>query len=142
MSYSNETLKKCCRCEIMKLTENFNKDKKRKDGLFPLCIDCRKKYYLKKLDEIKIYIEQNRERRNRYLKNKRETDVNFRLISNTRNRNYKTLKGIIKQSSTKEILGIDNNLFKKWLEFQFTPEMNWSGWSLKLITSSLFACLM
>ena len=53
MSNSNETLKKCCRCEPIKLTENFNKDKKRKDGLFPLCIDCRKNYYLKILDKIK-----------------------------------------------------------------------------------------
>ena len=32
-----------------------------------------------------------------------------------------------KQSSTKEILGIDIGTYKKWLEFQFTPEMNWSN---------------
>ena len=32
-----------------------------------------------------------------------------------------------KQSSTKEILGIDIDLYRKWLEFQFTPEMNWSN---------------
>ena len=43
MSNSNEILKKCCRCEIVKLIENFNKDKNRKDGLCPQSIDCRKK---------------------------------------------------------------------------------------------------
>ena len=32
-----------------------------------------------------------------------------------------------KQASTKEILGIDVNSYRKWLEFQFTPEMNWSN---------------
>ena len=32
-----------------------------------------------------------------------------------------------KQSSTKEILGIGIDLYRKWLEFQFTPEMNWSN---------------
>ena len=32
-----------------------------------------------------------------------------------------------KQSSMKEILGIDIDLYRKWLEFQFTPEMNWSN---------------
>ena len=32
-----------------------------------------------------------------------------------------------KQSSTKDILGIDIDTYKKWLEFQFTPEMNWSN---------------
>ena len=65
------------------------------------------------------------ERRNRYLKNIRETDIEFRLISNTKNSISKSLKGLTKQSSTKEILGIDIITYKKWLEFQFTPEMNW-----------------
>ena len=32
-----------------------------------------------------------------------------------------------KQSSSIIILGIDINLYRKWLEFQFTPEMNWSN---------------
>ena len=79
------------------------------------------------MDKIKRYNEQNRERRNTYLKNKRETDVNFRLTSNTRNRIYKSLKGMMKQFTTKEILSIDIDLHKKWLEFQFTPEMKWSN---------------
>ena len=95
------------------MTENFNKDKNRKDGLCPLCIDCRKNYFLKNLDKIKIYNEQNTERRSRYLKNKRQTDINFRLTSNTRNRIYKSLKGITKQSSTKEILDIDIDTYRK-----------------------------
>ena len=125
MSNSNEISKKCCRCEIVQGIENFNKDKNRKDGLCPQCIDCRRKFYLKNLDKIKLYNEKNRERRNRYLKNKRETDINFRIISNTRNRIYKSLKGMTKQLTTREILGIDIYLYRKWLEFQFTPEMNW-----------------
>ena len=75
----------------------------------------------------KKYNEQNKEKRNFYLKNKRETDVNFSLISNTRNRIYKSLKGMTKQSSTKEVLGIDVDRYKKLIEFQMTPEMNWSN---------------
>ena len=124
MSYSNEILKKYCRCEFIQVIENFNKDKNRKDGLCPLCISCRKDSYFKNLDEIKKYNEQNRERRNLYLKNKRETDVNFRLLSNTRNRIYKSSKGMTKQSSTKDVLGIDIETHKKWIEYQMTPEMN------------------
>ena len=123
----DEDLKRCSRCEIIQVIENFSKDRKCKDGLCPLCKCCRKDYYLENLDKIKIYNEQNRGRRNIYLKNKRETDANFRLISNTRNRIYKSSKGMTKQSSTKEILGIDIDLYRKWLEFQFTPEMNWSN---------------
>ena len=34
---------------------------------------------------------------------------------------------MLKSSSTKEILGIDNNLYKKWIEWQFSPEMNWQN---------------
>ena len=79
------------------------------------------------MDKIKIYNEQNKERRNKYLKNKRETDVNFRLISNTRSRVYKSPKSMTKQSSTKDILGIDFNLYRKWIESQTTPEMNWTN---------------
>ena len=32
-----------------------------------------------------------------------------------------------KQSSTKESLGIDVDLYKKWIECQVTPEMNWTN---------------
>ena len=32
-----------------------------------------------------------------------------------------------KQSSTRDILGIDDDLDRKWIEFQMTPEMNWSN---------------
>ena len=32
-----------------------------------------------------------------------------------------------KQSSSINILGIDIDLYRKWLKFQFTPEMNWEN---------------
>ena len=35
-----------------------------------------------------------------------------------------------KQSSTKEILGIDVDTYRKWIEFQFTPEMNWENFEI------------
>ena len=112
------------------MIENFNKDKNRKDGFNSICKLCRKKYYNENLVKIKKYNEQNKERRNRYLKNKRETDVNFRLISNIRSRIYKSLRGLTKQSSSRDILGIDIDLYRKWIEWQFTPEMNWSNTEL------------
>ena len=79
------------------------------DGLQSRCKFCVNEYYLKNIDKIilktkdwtknnpekvkqnqKKYNEQNKEKRNVYLKNKRETDNNFRLISNTRKRIYKS----------------------------------------------------
>ena len=32
-----------------------------------------------------------------------------------------------KQSSTKDILGIEIDLYRKWIEWQMTPEMNWQN---------------
>ena len=55
MSNSNEILKKCCRCEIVQLIANFNKDKIRQDGVCPQCINCRKIFYFENLDKIKKY---------------------------------------------------------------------------------------
>ena len=103
----DEDIKRCSKCEIIQVIDNFNKDENRKDGLNSICRLCRKKYYNENLVKIKKYNEQNRERRNIYIKNKREKDVKFRLISNTRNRIYKSLKGMTKQSATKDILEID-----------------------------------
>ena len=124
MSNANEILKKCFRDEIIQLIENFNKDRNRKDGLCPLCISCRKDSYIRNLDKTKKYNEQNRERRNNYLKNKRQTDVKFRLISNTRSRIRHALDGKSKSSSAKEILGIDIDTYRKRIEWEMTPEMN------------------
>ena len=32
-----------------------------------------------------------------------------------------------KQSSTEDILGVDIDLYRKWIEYQMTPEINWSN---------------
>ena len=112
------------------------------DGLHPHCISCRKhyynenrektrKYYLENRDKIKKYYLENRDkmytRLNEYVKNRIKTDVNFRLIPNTRRSFHHALNGKLKSSSTKDILGIDISTYKRWIEFQMTPEMNWSN---------------
>ena len=100
-----ELIKKCSKCGIISLKSNFHKNINKKDGVNSMCKVCMKDYYLKINDKTilktrdcnknipekvkqnqKKYNEQNKEKRIVYLKNKRETDVKFRLISNTRNR--------------------------------------------------------
>ena len=63
----------------------------------------------------------------KYERKRRKTDVNFRLIRNTRRRIHHALNGKSKSSSTRNILGIDIDLYRKWIEYQMTPEMNWSN---------------
>ena len=79
----------------------------------------------------KKYYEENRDviikNQINYERNRRKTDVNFRLIRNTRRRMHHALNGKSKSSSTIEILGIDIDLYRKWLEFQYTPEMDWEN---------------
>ena len=131
-------LKVCFRCEVLHLIGNFCKDKNRKDGSFskdkntkdglhPQSRTFPKDFYLKNYDKIKKYNEQNRYKRNIYMKNRRETDVNSNLMANTGIRIYKSLKGMTKESTSRDILGIDIDTYRKCIEYQFTPEMNCSN---------------
>ena len=136
--YDYDLVKKCSKCGIISLKSNFHKNNKSKDGLFSYCKSCviqkqriydfenreriinrNKGYYLKNRDQI---MAQNKI----YTNNRYKTDINFRLICKTRSRIYKSLKGMTKQLSSINILGIDLDTYRKWIEFQFTPEMNWS----------------
>ena len=88
-------------------------------------------YYLQNRDRIKEYQLKNHDKKiaqKRIFSNdKYKSDNNFRLICKTRSRIYKSLKGMSIQSSTTEILGIDFETYKKWIEYQMTPETNWSN---------------
>ena len=142
--YDYDLIKKSCRCGIISLKCNFHKNNNSKDELNSICQGCmkdynlnnsiklvqkQKDYNLKIHDRIKHYKNENREKINdynkKYIKQRRRTDVNFRLILITRSRNQHALNGKSKSSSIRDILGMDINLYKKWTEFQMNPEMNW-----------------
>ena len=118
------------------MKSNFHKNQKLKDGLFSHCKSCviqkQRKYDSENRERI---IKRNKDYRLKHHDEimaqkksvKYNIDINFRLICKTRSRIYKTLKGMTKQSSSINILGIDIDLYKKRLEFQFSPEMNWEN---------------
>ena len=132
-------VKKCLKCGIISLKSNFHKDKKGKDGLFSQCKSCviqrQKIYDSEKIEEVlnrnKVYQLKNHDKiiaqKRIYSNNEYKSDINFRLICRTRSRIRQALKGMTKQSSTKEVLGIDIETYKKWIEYQMTPEMNWQN---------------
>ena len=137
--YDYELVKKCCRCGIVKMKSSFHKRSKSSDGLFSQCKSCviqkQKKYDFEIGERI---INRNKDYRLKhqdkimaqkkiYTTNGYKTDINYRLICKTRSRIYKTLKGMTKQSSSINILGKVIDLYRKWLELQFTPEMNWEN---------------
>ena len=154
----DEDLKKCSKCKTFSSKSNFNKDVSTEDGLYNRCKVCRKEYYMnnsiKLIQKQKDYYSENRDRikecqmkhhdkimtqKKIYTNNRYKTDINYRLICKTRSRIYRTLKGMTKQSSSINILGIDIDLYRKWLEFQFTPEMSWEKIEIDHVKSiSLF----
>ena len=129
-------VERCCRCKSICLKSNFWKNKKMSDGLQSQSIFCVndfiKNYYVANQDRLlnkqNLYDKENRDkintRMNENVKNRIKADVNFRLIRNTRRRIHQALQVKTRSSSTKDILGIDIDTFRKWLEIQFTPEMN------------------
>ena len=133
-----EIVRKCYKCEIEKLIEQFyfGKDSQKYRNE---CIQCRnikqKEYESENSAKIKEYKKQYfqhnknkiNESRKIYFINKRKTDVNFRLICNTRRRIHHALNDKSNSSSTLEILGIDIETYKKWIEFRRTPDMTWDN---------------
>ena len=118
MIEENGLMKKCSDCGILKIKTDFYfrniNQKYRKE-----CAQCtnikQKVYDSENREKIKKYkkkyFHQSKDKindsRKKYEKKRRETDVKFRLIKNTRCRIYHALKGKTKSSSTREKLGID-----------------------------------
>ena len=131
-------MKTCSDCGILKMKTDFYfrsiNQKLRKE-----CVQCTKmkqKVYdcenrEKTKNYKKQYLQQNKGRINEYkkhyVKSRIKTDVNYHIIVYTRNRIYKSLKGMRKQSSSRHMLINDIDCYKRWIEFQFTPEMTWSN---------------
>ena len=88
-------------------------------------------YYLQNRDRIKEHQLKNYDKiiapKKIYSNIKYISDINFRLIRRTRSRIHKALQGKTKSSSTKHILGIDIETYKKMIEWQMTPKMNWTN---------------
>ena len=129
-----EDLKRCSKCKKEKELSEFNvrtaTQKYRKQ-----CRCCnkliKKEYQTNNNDKISLYnkdyFQHNKKKIYESRKNRRKTDVNFRLIRNTRRRIHHALNGKSKSISTKEILGIDIETYKKWIEWQMTPDMTWNN---------------
>ncbi len=63
--------------------------------------------------------------RNANIKERRKTDMDFRLTEILRSKYHKMIKG--SETSYIKIIGCDVETLKKWIEFQFDKEMNWEN---------------
>jgi hypothetical protein len=87
-----------------------------------------KAYYEQNRERIKAYREQNRDKRRIYKRNKRKTDINFKLTENLRKRLRKVLNGKSKSKKTMDLIGCSADFLKKHLENQFQPGMSWENY--------------
>jgi hypothetical protein len=91
-----------------------------------------KAYYKQNADKIKEYgkawEKQNRDKRRIYERNKRKTDLNYKLSDNLRRRVRKVLDGKCKSKKTMDLIGCSADFLKKYLENQFQPGMSWNNY--------------
>lgn len=134
------------RCSETKESDDFYKDKLNKDGLKNKCKSCIreiwnnryiKKGYTKskvKTDDTLSYQQNYHKLYPNYNKNynrkRRLSDPLFKLSGNMRNliKNSFNREYTEKSKKTIEIIGINFNEFKKYIENQFTSEMNWGNY--------------
>ena len=118
----DEDLKRCSKCKNEKELSEFNvrTDTQKYRKQCRCCIKLiKKEYQTNNKDKISLYnkdyFQHNKNKIFESRKNRRKTDVNFCLICNTRRRIHHALNGKSKSISTKEILGIDIETYKKWI---------------------------
>jgi hypothetical protein len=79
--------------------------------------------------EIKLHVKQKNKEylpiKKEKIRNRRKTDLNFRISEVIRSKIYKVLNGL--PTSYTNILGCDYDFLKKWIEFRFDPTMNWEN---------------
>jgi len=127
----------CTKCKQEKQTIEYYKHKNGKDGLNPVCKICwggenktyeeknprgeyRKQRYKTNKDEIS-------QKQIKYNLNKYHNNVEYKIVSLTRNRIYHFLSGKHKSTSTEIILGIDAKGYKQYLENLFVEGMSWDN---------------
>lgn len=98
------TMKRCYKCKQEKDESSFNKDKNRKDGLSPICKECKHKYYLsvknnedykeKRRQAVELYrkrhpqrvLEQQRKYEKKRKRNKEADRLSFKKLYHKRRR--------------------------------------------------------
>jgi aspartyl-tRNA synthetase len=157
-------LRRCSRCKCTMLLKYFSEN--RKGELFKTCDTClekNRKYAENHKEERKenterwvmnnkehfkeqkkIYYKANKEKINRkkneWDKNKRDTDVNYRVLKNLRNRLWYAIKENTKSATTKILLGCTSEELKIHLENKFTDGMNWDNYGKWHIDHILPCC--
>jgi hypothetical protein len=114
--------KTCSRCHVQRASGDFTQCIANKDGLERICKICQKEYR----DQPKV-----KEHRNQKAKQRRGTDLNYKLTAYLRSRINKVIKRNQKAGSAVTDLGCSVDFLKEYIEARFLPGMSWSNWGPK-----------
>ena len=106
----NSLIKECSKCFEDKLMSDFFRQNATLDGRQIYCKTCHSKHC------------------NKYQKEKRRNDSAFKKSSNLSELLTKCLKKKHKKSKLEKYLDCSLDTLYKWIEYQFTDEMNWSNY--------------
>ena len=124
------TKKRCSTCNKIKLLKEFSKDKSRRDGYCVRCKKCKKQWRNNNKEHIMEYEKSKivRNRKNKRERERKKTDIGFRLNRNMSAVMRKSLKGMKNGAPLKTFVDYDTNELKKHLESLFTEGMSWDNY--------------
>jgi hypothetical protein len=94
---------------------------KKRNGLSPECKTCKNLYS-------KSWHQKNKHHKTKYVMNRYNNDIEYRMLHLIRNRIYYALSGNIKSKSTADLIGCSIDDLKSHLEKQFTDGMGWENY--------------
>ena len=133
--------KRCSKCREQKQIDEFCKEKKSKDGHRHWCKPCMnaylkiyraahkeeaKRYRKDNADKMKAYNEAYKPRKNAWITQRRQNDINFAMAFNLRTRFHSFVS--TKGKHTFDVLGVPCDTFLSWIEFQFEEGMSWNNY--------------
>lgn len=125
-------MKKCIKCLFNKFFNEFYKMASSKDGHQPYCKSCHKlliKQNPNKNQHVKpLCTEKLRIYKRNYMRQKRQTSIQYKLIHNLRRRLNHALKSQDKIGSYSKHLGCTVIELKLHLESKFQPGMTWENY--------------
>jgi hypothetical protein len=130
----------CRTCKIDKSLNNFYKTTKHKTGYETRCKSCKHTYLKENItpkhieyyrEYTKKWIENNLDKKQeyerKYWKSKYKKDINFTIKRILRSHFYRLINKKNKKENINNLLGCSIDEFKKHIESQFKPEMNWNN---------------
>jgi len=97
--------KVCSGCKQHKNVSEYQKNKYQKDGMNNECKECVNKRYRV------------------HSKARKEYDPEYKLVTNLRSRLGRAVRGKSNSRATEQIIGVDVEIFTKWVEFQLEEGM-------------------